>query len=162
VGKKKNDVREDPRIALVYEESVRAVVQQQNALDSLHTRAGLVLSAAAITSSLFASQVLRDGSPSCLTWNALAAFVIVGFSALYVLWPRHGWRFSNSVPKLLSVWVDDEDATIDLMRREVAEFNQGAFSDNSALLGRLYVSFQIASAALGIEVVLWLIDLGAR
>lgn len=153
---------EDPRIALAYEESVRAVVQQQNALDSLHTRAGLVLSAAAITSSLFATQVLRHGSPSCLTWNALVAFVVVGVAALYVLWPRHGWRFSNNVLKLFSAWVDKENASIDVMRREVAEFNQGAYSDNQKLLGRLYVSFQIASAALGIEVVLWLIDLGTR
>ena len=152
----------DPRITLAYEESVRAVVQQQGSLDSLHTRAGLVLSAAAITSSLFATQVLRDGSPTCLTWNALAAFVVVGVAALDTLWPRQGWRFSNSVPGLLSVWVDKDDATIDVMRREVAEFNQGAFSDNKDLLGRLYASFQVASAALGIEVVLWLIDLGTR
>ena len=83
-----------------------------------------MLSAAAITSSLFATQVLRHGSPTCLTWNALAAFVVVGFSALYVLWPREGWRFSNSVPGLLSVWVDKDDATIDVMRREVAEFTK--------------------------------------
>jgi hypothetical protein len=153
---------EDPRIALAYEESVRAVVQQQGVLDSLHTRAGLVLSAAAITSSLFATQVLRHGSPSCLTWNALAAFVIVGIATLYVLWPRRGWRFSNNVPKLLMEWVDNKDASIDVMRREVAEFNQGAYSDNQELLGRLHLAFQVASAALGVEVVLWLIDLGTR
>lgn len=161
MGEEEN-LTEDPRITLAYDESVRGVVQQQNALDSLHTRAGLVLSAAAITSSLFAAQVLRHGSPSCLTWNALAVFVVVGVAALYVLWPRHGWRFSNNVPKLLSVWVDKENASIDVMRREVAEFNQGAISDNQELLGRLYLAFQIASGALGIEVVLWLIDLGTR
>jgi hypothetical protein len=80
----------DPRIALAYDESVRAIVQQQDALNGLHTRAGLVLSAAAITSSLFAAQVLRDGPPSCLTWNALAAFVVVGIGSLWVLWPRQG------------------------------------------------------------------------
>jgi hypothetical protein len=153
---------EDPRIALAYEESVRAVVQQQDVLNSLHTRAGLVLSAAAITSSLFAAQVLGDGSPTCLTWSALGAFAIVGCAALYVLWPRNGWRFSNSVPGLLSEWVDKSNASINEMRRDVAEFNQGAYSDNQKMLGRLHIGFQIASAALGIEVVLWLIDLGAR
>jgi hypothetical protein len=153
---------EDPRILLAYEESVRALVQQQGVLDSLHTRAALVLSAAAITSSLFATQVLRHGSPSCLTWNALVAFVVVGVATLYVLWPRHGWRFSNNVPKLLSEWVDKDDASINVMRREVAVFNQGAYFDNQELLGRIHLAFQVASAALGVEVVLWLIDLGTR
>jgi hypothetical protein len=151
---------EDPRITLTYEESVRAITQQQNALDSLHTRAGLVLSAAAITSSLFATQVMRHGDPSCLTWNALAAFVVVGAGTLYVLWPRKGWRFSNKVPGLLE-WVA-QDKSIDEMRREVASFNQGAFSDNADRLSNLYLAFQVASFALGLEVVLWLIDLGTR
>ena len=153
---------EDPRIALAYEESVRALAQQQDALDNLRARAGLVLSAAAITSSLFATQVQRKGSPGCLTWDALAAFIVVAIASLAVLWPWHGWRFSNNVQKLLSVWVDEEDASPDVMRREVAEFNQGAYTDNQALLGKLYTAFQVASAALAIEVVLWMIDLGTR
>jgi hypothetical protein len=63
---------------------------------------------------------------------------------------------------MLSEWVDKDDATIDVMRREIADFNQGAFSANQAKLRQLYLAFQVASAALGIEVVLWMIDLGTR
>lgn len=153
---------EDRRIRLAYDESVRAIVQQQEALNSLHTRAGVVLSAAAVTSSLFATQILKHGSPTCLSWNALAAFVVVGVAAVYVLWPRHGWRFSNDVTVLLSDWVDKEDSSIDAMQRQVAQFNQGAWANNQKMLGRIYDAFQVASIALGIEVVLWLIDLGTR
>jgi hypothetical protein len=157
-----SEPEEDRRIRLAYDESVRAIVQQQESLNSLHTRAGLVLSAAAVTSSLFATQILKHGSPTCLTWNALAAFVVVGVAAVYVLWPRNGWRFSNDVTTLLSEWVDKEDSSIDVMQRQVAEFNQGAWSHNQKMLGQIYGAFQVASIALGIEVVLWLIDLGTR
>jgi hypothetical protein len=153
---------EDPRLILALEESARSISQQQEALNSLHTRAGIVLSAAAIASSLFGAQMLRDDSLSCLSWDALAAFVLAAGASLYVLWPRSDWRFSNSATTLLNIWVDKEDASIDTMRREVAEFNQGAWEDNQKKLGRLYVGFQVASAALGIEVVFWLIDLGTR
>lgn len=152
----------DPRIQLTLDESVRALSLQENSLGSLHTRAGLVLSAAAITSSLFGAQVLPDGSLTCLTWAALGAFVVAATASLYVLWPRSSWRFSNSPSTLLAVWVDREDTDIDTMRREVAEFNQGAWRNNREILRRLYAGFQIASTALGIEVVLWLIDLGTR
>lgn len=152
----------DPRFELVFTESVRALTQQQESLDGLHTRAGLILSAAAITSSLFGAQTLTEASLTELSWAALGAFVLAAGAALFVLWPRSDWRFSSSATTLLEVWVDNEDADIDAMRREVAEFNQKAWEHNGDRLDMLYVAFQVASAALGVEVVLWLLDLGTR
>ena len=147
----------------MFDESVRAVRQQQESLDRLHGRAGIVLSAAAITSSLFGAQVLQDGSLTCLSWAAIGAFVAAAAAALYVLWPRRDyWRFSNSPKTLLGVWVDDEDTSIDTMRRDVAMFNQGACEHNREKLTHLFTGFQVASAALGLEVLLWLLDLGTR
>jgi hypothetical protein len=148
----------DERIVLIYEESVRAIRQQQESLESSRTRAGYLLSAAAIASSLFGASALEDGTVSCLTWNALAAFVVVVTATLYVLWPRE-WTFSNNVGKLLAGWVDGEGSSVDTMRREIAEFHQSTWNRNQRQLGRLYVGFGLACAALGVEVVLWLIDL---
>lgn len=152
----------DDRLGLVIDESVRALSLQSDQLDALHTRTGMVLSGAAITSSLFGAQVLREGELTCLSWAALGAFVLAAGACLYVLWPRDGWRFSNSVSTLVRVWIEEEDTSLDVMRREVADFNQGAWDDNRRRLGRMYHGFEVASAALAAEVVVWLIDLGTR
>lgn len=152
----------DPRITLAYSESVRAIQQQGESLDRLHNRAGLILSAAAITSSLFGAQILRDGSLSGWSWAALVAFAATAAAMGFVLWPRKNWRFANFASKLLGTWVDDENADIDTMRRKVAEFNEGAWEENQARLGKVYLGFQVGSAALGFEVLFWLVDLGTR
>jgi hypothetical protein len=89
-------------------------------------------------------------------------FTLAAGAALYVLWPRGGWYFSNRVSSLLKVWVDDETADLDKMHREVAEFNQQNWDENQDRMKWLYAGFQAASMLLAAEVIVWLIDLGNR
>jgi hypothetical protein len=84
---------------LAYEEAVRALSQQQSVIDSFRTRAGLVLSAAAITMSFLGAQALRAGGPNAATWIALGSFFLVDVAALAILWPR-SWEFTaNAWPR---------------------------------------------------------------
>ncbi len=62
--------------------------QQQSMIDSLRTRAGLLLSAAAITTSFLGAQALNDGGPSVATWLALSSFVSLSIAVLAILWPH--------------------------------------------------------------------------
>jgi hypothetical protein len=52
---------------IAYEEAVRALSQQHEMIDSLRTRAGLLLPAAAITTSFLGAQALDTGSPTIAT-----------------------------------------------------------------------------------------------
>jgi hypothetical protein len=63
---------------LVFEEAVRALDDQRSVLDNMRTRSGIVLSAAAVTTSFFGGLALRDGSPGWLGWAAVVAFVVCG------------------------------------------------------------------------------------
>jgi hypothetical protein len=55
---------------IAYDEAVRAPSQQQNTIESLRTRAGLLLSSAAITTSFLGAQALNEGGPAIPTWIA--------------------------------------------------------------------------------------------
>jgi hypothetical protein len=52
---------EDPRAAFVYQESLRGLLQQQGAIQSLQARAATLIFAASFASSLLGSQALADG-----------------------------------------------------------------------------------------------------
>jgi hypothetical protein len=66
---------------------------QQDAIDSLRTRAGLLFSAAAITTSFLGAQALNGGGPGLTVWLAMAGFVGLALVSLAILWPR-GWEFT--------------------------------------------------------------------
>jgi hypothetical protein len=62
---------------LAYQEGVRALDEQRVVIDAFRTRAGLLLSAAAIATSFLGGAALRSGT-SLLTWMAIGAFVLLG------------------------------------------------------------------------------------
>jgi hypothetical protein len=61
----------DASYELAYAEGVRALIEQQAVIDSFRTRAGLLISGAAIATSFFGQASLRDG-PSLWSWLAIA------------------------------------------------------------------------------------------
>jgi hypothetical protein len=87
---------------IAYAEAVRALSEQHELIESLRSRAGLILSVGAITSSFLGARALGPGGSSALTWLALVAFATGSSLCLAVLWPRarDGWdisRFSCSL-----------------------------------------------------------------
>ena len=55
------DADKDILYKVAYDEAVRALAEQQGAIESFRTRAGLLLSAAAITTSFLGAQALDGG-----------------------------------------------------------------------------------------------------
>jgi hypothetical protein len=140
---------------LAYEESGRALAEQQTVIDSFRTRAGLLMSVAAITTSFLGAQALGEGS-SAWAWLAMAGFVGVAVASLAILWPRR-WELTTDPRRVIKTYIEaDEPALIDDVRHDLSLYMHRSFVENKEGLERLTILFQIASVLLTVEVVLWI------
>ncbi|MET0304808.1 MAG: hypothetical protein ABW196_01095 [Solirubrobacterales bacterium] len=125
-------------------------------IDSFRTRAGLLLSSAAITTSFLGAQALDGDGSGVLVWLAMIGFVGVALASLAILWPRR-WEFTADPRSVIQTYVEaDEPAPIDELRRDLSLYMGKSFVENQEGLEQLAVCFQIASALLTVEVVLWI------
>ena len=153
------DLRE--QYALVYAESVRAIDSQERAVDELRARAGVVLAAASIGTSLFGGATFADGVQTAAQWAAIVLFVMSTGLAVFVLLPRATWRFHTDVTSLLRDYVESERAaSMAEMHRSLAYFLDRAFEDNRSRLNRLYLLLTLSVIALIGEVVAWVVIVG--
>ncbi len=152
----------DARVALVYDEALRAIAQQQSNLDGLRTRIGTLLSAASISTAFLGASALKDRTPGRWGWIAIGSFVLVVVASILILNP-YQWTFRRSPRAILGDYVDHEEP-VDLvpMQRALAEHLEDNFKDNEVKLNRLYRVFQGGCGCLALEVVAWLIELQRR
>lgn len=141
---------------VAYDEAVRALSAQQAVIDSVRSRAGLLFSVAAITTSFLGAQALDRGS-NFASWMALASFVAVSLIALALLWPRH-WEFSADPSELISTYIEaDGRASIEELHRDLSLHMHGSYLENWDGLRRLAALFQAAGILLTIETILWIV-----
>jgi hypothetical protein len=98
-------VDDDPRQALVYNEAVRTLEQQQAVIESIRTRAGILLSAAAIATAFLSGIVVTKHRLDVLGWLATVAFVGVVGLCMAILWPTREWKFRANPKKLVRDYV---------------------------------------------------------
>jgi hypothetical protein len=148
----------DEGYKLAYEETVRALSHQRDAVESLRAHAGVLLSAAAITSSLLGGQSLAAGEFSAIGWAAILAFGTAGLALVSILWPTFTW---NPEPtRLIETFLEvDNPPPIRIMHRELTLAIAGAHAANRALQRGLIRRLQIGSVFLGVEVVAWIVNL---
>jgi len=141
---------------LAYDEAVRALSEQRMIIDSMRTRVGLLLSVSAIATSFLGAQALEEGRPSLPAWTALVAFAGVGVFSLAILWPRR-WEFSASPRYLIRNWAEAESPPpIEDVHRDLSLHMHSSYLENRTGIDRLAALFQIASALLTVEVILWI------
>lgn len=129
-------------------------------IDSFRSRAGLLLSAAAITTSFLGAQALGEGS-SPFAWLAMAVFVGVAVVSLAILWPRH-WELTADPRDVIDAYIEaDQPTSIEAAHRDLAVHRYASFIDNEKGLEQLTVFFQIASLLLTVEVVLWVLAIAS-
>jgi hypothetical protein len=129
---------------IAYDPSVRAIQDQAGMLDSLRTRAGTVLAAAALVSSFLGGQALREATHLnvlSLTTAAISAFVASAVLALLTLWPFE-FRFSLSARALLDAVDQHESAggtsvgeLLSVLARQLVEIRPKRKKDSPASLG---------------------------
>jgi len=145
---------EDALYKVAYDEAVRALSEQQAAIESVRARAGLLLSAAAVTTSFLGSQALQGGRSSFFSWPALLCFVAVAATSLAILWPR-AWEFAAYPSGVVGGRIDSEDVQVEDLYRDLSLRMHGSYLENCLALKHLAAFFQVASALLTIEVILW-------
>ena len=80
-------LRADPEsYALAYDEAKRALEEQERVVVELRSRAGTLIAAAAITTSVLSGRILSGHHVHPLTWIAIGCFVLLGVTLLILLW----------------------------------------------------------------------------
>ena len=144
---------------LAYREGVRALSEQQIVTDSFRTRAGLLLSGAAIATS-FLGQAALDRGITAFTWLAIAAFVALGGAVLGILWPRRDWEYAMRPELLIENYIEHpEPLPMPQIHRDLALHMDRSYLQNRGQLLRLTWLFRLASILLVVEVVAWVVDL---
>ncbi|MFC9435961.1 hypothetical protein [Nocardia sp. NPDC057030] len=149
----------DPRVAFIYQEALRGLLQQQDAVESLRNRAGTLIFAASFASSLLGSRALDDGLSS---WDWLALVLLVGIGALtvVVLWPYYELSFRFKPDELFKRYVDS-DATKGMteMYRDLALRIEADFRSNGRTVRRMRVAFECALVMLLANILAWLFSI---
>ena len=147
---------------LAYEETVRGLSQQQSALDNFRTRAGILLSAAAIATSFLGGQALSDHGFAIWSWLAVPLLASVGASALFILWPRKDWEFVAGPRRLIATYVEtDEPFPLAQIRRDLALHMENNYDENTERLQRLIVALRWGSVLLAGEVIAWVVAIAS-
>jgi hypothetical protein len=153
----------DDPYELVYMEAVRALSQRRESIESLRTRAGIVLSGAAVASSLFGGRAEGPGQLGVFGWLAVASLAALGLALLAVLWPRPEWRATPSASRVIESAIESADPRpLPLIRRDLALHMERARKENDALYERLVRYFRLGGVLLGTEVLAWIIELATR
>jgi hypothetical protein len=158
-GGEKGDTQPCTLERLAYETALRALKDQSEELDQLRTRTGTLLAASSLTSSFLGAAALSHGSNiGTLGTLALVAFVVSILPSIYLLNPKKNLVFSISGPvvyeSLLEVRNDDAE-----IHRRLAYWLEEYWQDNRNKIEKLTPWFAVASIALVIEIVLWVLAL---
>lgn len=149
----------DSRLTIAVGEAIRAIDGQQENLDNLRSRVGILLSAATIATSFLGGIALDGRSLLLFGYLAIGLFIVHIALGLSILWPR-GWRFQTSPQLIVERWIDTQNVNEDRIRRRLVYWADRNYTANAARLDRLWRGYAIAIAALGLEIVAWIMELG--
>jgi len=145
--------------AIALEEARRALDEQERAVAHLSTRAGLVVSAAALVTSLLGAPVLAHGALDVAAWIAIAAFAGVAAAVLAILSPRREWEFALHPALLIGDHVERTPPASTPLQRELALTMGASITRNRRALDRMMTTFNIGSVFLAIEILAWVVSI---
>jgi len=147
--------------ALAYEEAKRALEEQERVVAELRSRAGVLIGAAAITTSFFGGRMLGR-HVHALSWIAIACFALLGVTVLIVLWPWRDWRFTINAQAFIQTYLeppDGEPLELSVIHRDLALHMSASWDANRRQLRWLLRAFRLTAVLLIGEVVFWIIAL---
>ena len=152
---------DDKRLAFVYQEAVRGLQHQQYVVESLNNRGGNLIFATAFATSLLGTRALSDGV-GFLDWIAVCLLFLVGALIVFMLWPYYNFTFRFDPEQLLRSFVDrDEPATMSEMHRTLALRIKTDMANNWRIIQRIRVALQVSLIVLLLEILAWLVSIGA-
>lgn len=151
---------DDPRLAFIYQEAVRGLLHQQNVVESLNTRAGNLIFAAAFATSLLGSRALSDGL-GLWDWIAMTLLLGIGLLIAIMLYPYYNYTFRFDPEELLSQYVDGgADATMSAIHRELALRIKADMINNWRVIQRIRMALQLSLILFLLEILAWVFSIG--
>jgi hypothetical protein len=145
----------DTLYKLAYDEAVRALSEQQAIVESLRSRAGVLFSAAALTTSFLGTRALHSADWSPFSWLALLAFVGVATAFLAIFWPRD-WEFGADPRVVIGACIESADsASLEDLHRELSFDMHRSYLKNCEEQEKLFVFFRISNVLFALELMLW-------
>jgi hypothetical protein len=147
---------------LAYDEARRALDDQERAVGELRSRSGALIAAAAITTSFFGGQALRDHPLHAVGWIAVGCFILLGVAVVAILWPRKDWQFDVSPGQFIATYLEPQDADPlppARIHRDLALHMGRSASANRGQLRVLMTVFRVAAVLLVAEVLAWVVVL---
>jgi hypothetical protein len=142
---------------LVYSAAQRSLDQQSTALSDLRTRTSTLVAAATLSASFLGAAAIGRGAPAWAVVLAMAAFLLTGAFAGWVLWPARV-LFAVDADRMyeeLCPYRGDPEAYL----LEAARGLRNVHLDNETIIERRELIFRLALLALGAETLLWALAL---
>jgi hypothetical protein len=144
----------------VYQEAVRGLVHQQNVVESLNNRAGNLIFATALATSLLGTRALSDGV-GFWDWIALLVLLLIGILTAFMLWPYYNYTFRFDPEDLLARYVDgDTPASLPAIHRALAMRIKADMLANWRIIQPIRVALQVSLVLLLLEIAAWLLSIG--
>ena len=144
--------------AVLWEQSKAEVTQQDADIDSLRTRAVVLLSVGALVGGLFGSRLPRGHLSPMNIAGLVAALILFAVSvvlAVAIAWPRD-WYFGADREPLVSM-VADGKVTIAQVNLSLARRAEQNWTKNYSTVRRMYRLFAVLCMTVGLQVVAWAI-----
>jgi hypothetical protein len=145
-------ISDDVSFRLAYDEAVRALRGQADALNGLRQRAGTVLATTLVITSFFGGQALaRGATPNSTGWLAVVAFGVAGVLSVVVLFPAD-LTFSTEIEAVVALV---ERASPDgAPYRELALALANKYRANNGRIAGMQWIFRVAAITLLVEALL--------
>jgi hypothetical protein len=144
---------------VAYEASLRSLDRQEQLVNEIRSRTGVLIAASALAASFLGRPALDQGN-GVLIFVALASFAISIGASLYVLLPRKDLFFTlqgSVIYEALYPWRDDSP---EVHRRLTYELDR-QWDANDVRLQAVFRAFRVATWALAAEVIFLLASVGA-
>jgi hypothetical protein len=145
--------------ALSYELSLRALDQQERAIEELRNRTGTLLAASSLLASFLGARAIDRAGVDGVALIPLLAFVGSVLLSVYVLAPKSNLEFALRGSEVWEYFVSEDDDLAEA-HRTLAYWIDDVRANNQGLIDRLLICFSIACVGLVIEAVLWALELG--
>jgi hypothetical protein len=142
---------------LAYQLSLRALERQDRVLDELRARTGTMLAASSIAASFLGGQA-AGGDSGVLTVLAVGTFVVSIAALTYVLLPKSDLVFSLRGSVLFEEEFEEAVEPAETYRR-LAYWLERYHDANELVVDRLFGYFRVATFAVLLQVVLWVLEI---
>ena len=139
---------------LAFDQAVRLIEHQRDAVGAVRERVGSLLAGASIATSFLGSAALEQ--PHGLdgwSWVAIGLFGVTVAGSIFVLWARRGWEFGLDPAEILE---EGEKTDVPHVKLAMTAWMDDYYGRNGTKLDWIILVFNIAALGLGLEVGAWL------